>query len=315
MLITVARVGFGVAPELFAAKPEWSDHGHMVARLRIVLSCLALSLAFPRPAHADDKATARAHYETAARLYEVGEYEKALAEFKAAYVAKDDPAFLFNIGQCYRKLGQEAEALNFFRRYLKKAPPDDPSRAQVEARYRDTEVDAVFKEDMQRAAERTEATTPPAKDIGIAPPLVDAPPSPAPPVVEVPPPPAPPLHVRTPAVIRRPAPVNPAPKPGDPGRSLRVAGIVTSAAGVASIATAIYFYARARAYSDIVSHDRNHTAADEQGGRTSEAMQWVFYSVGAAALMTGAVLYWFGWRSVRPVVGPGIAGISAGGTF
>jgi len=91
----------------FAAKLARGDNGAMVARLRIVLSCLALALAFSYPAHADDKATARAHYETATRLYDVGEYEKALAEFKAAYVAKDDPAFLFNIGQCYRELGQK----------------------------------------------------------------------------------------------------------------------------------------------------------------------------------------------------------------
>jgi hypothetical protein len=116
-------------------------------------------------------------------------------------------------------------------------------------------------------------------------------------------------------VVNRTAPVIPASEASDPGRNLRVAGIVTSAAGVASIVTAIYFYTRARHYSDIVSNDRNHTAADEQSGPNAETAQWVFYSVGAAALTTGAVLYWLGWPSVRPVVGPGIAGISAGGTF
>jgi tetratricopeptide (TPR) repeat protein len=125
----------GMAPSPPRGRLRRSQHGAtmggMVARLRIVPSCLALSLAFPYLAHADDKATARARYETATRLYDVGEYEKALAEFKAAYVAKDDPAFLFNIGQCYRKLGQETEALNFFRRYLKKAPPDDPRLLDV----------------------------------------------------------------------------------------------------------------------------------------------------------------------------------------
>jgi len=280
----------------------------MVARLCVVFSCLAFSLAFPRLAQADDKATARAHYETATRLYDVGEYEKALAEYKAAYVAKDDPAFLFNIGQCYRKLGQEAEALTFFRRYLKKAPPDDPNRAQVEARYRDTAAAAEFKEDLERASERKEATTPPPEQ----PPIV---PTPAPLVVEPPPPAAPPLPVPTSVVVGGPAPVIPAPVASDPGRSLRVGGIVTGAVGVASIVTAIYFYDRARHYSDIVSNDRNHTAADEQSGRNAETYQWVFYSVGAAALTTGAVLYWLGWQSVRPVVGPGVAGISAGGTF
>jgi hypothetical protein len=53
-------------------------------------------------------------------------------------------------------------------------------------------------------------------------------------------------------------------------------------------------------------------------------MQWVFYSVGGAALATGVVLYALAWPSsdanqktarVAPLFGPGLAGISAHGTF
>jgi tetratricopeptide (TPR) repeat protein len=275
--------------------------------LRVFLAFLAFALAFPFPGYADDKASARAHYETAARLYDVGEYDRALVEFKEAYVAKPDPAFLFNIGQCYRKLGQEEQALDFFRRFLKRAAPDDPNRAQVEARLRDTETDAVFKGDLQRAEEREEAETPPPAE-----PTVAA--TPAPVVVELPTPPAPPLPRRTPVFVKRAAPVIPATEASHPGRSLRIAGIVTGAVGVASIGTAIYFYSRARAYSDIVSNYRNHTVAAEQAGRDCETAQWVLYPVGAAALATGAVLYWLGW-DVKPVVAPGLAGIAAGGTF
>jgi tetratricopeptide (TPR) repeat protein len=267
------------------------------------LAFLAFALAFPFPVYADDKASARAHYETAARLYDVGEYDRALVEFKEAYVAKPDPAFLFNIGQCYRKLGQEEQALDFFRRFLKRAAPDDPNRAQVEARLRDTETDAVFKGDLQRAEEREEAETPPPAE-----PTVAA--TSAPVVVASPPP----LPRRTPVFVKRPAPVNPAPEASHPGRSLRIAGIVTGAVGVASIGTAIYFYSRARTYSDIVSNYRNHTAAAEQAGRDCETAQWVLYPVGAAALATGAVLYWVG-LDVKPMVAPGLAGIAAGGTF
>jgi hypothetical protein len=62
-----------------------------------------------------DKVTAKAHYEKGTRLYEIREYDKALLEYKAAYLAQPDPAFLFNIGQCYRKLGQNQEALSFSR--------------------------------------------------------------------------------------------------------------------------------------------------------------------------------------------------------
>jgi tetratricopeptide (TPR) repeat protein len=83
-----------------------------------------------------DKAVARAHYETATRLYEIREYADALKEYKAAYLARPDAAFLFNIGQCLRKLDRNTEALDFFQQYLKKAPPDDPNRGLVEARIR-----------------------------------------------------------------------------------------------------------------------------------------------------------------------------------
>jgi hypothetical protein len=98
----------------------------------VVAVCGALAL--PAEAGESDKAVARAHYETATRLYEVREYADALKEYKAAYVAKPDAAFLFNIGQCFRKMDKNAEALDFFQQFLKKAPPDDPNRALVEAR-------------------------------------------------------------------------------------------------------------------------------------------------------------------------------------
>lgn len=80
----------------------------------------------------DDKAVARAHYETGTRLYELREYAEALKQYKAAYLAKPDPAFLFNIGQCLRKLDRNTAALEFFQQYLKKAPPDNPNRGLVE---------------------------------------------------------------------------------------------------------------------------------------------------------------------------------------
>jgi hypothetical protein len=51
-------------------------------------------------------------------------------------------------------------------------------------------------------------------------------------------------------------------------------------------------------------------------------MQWVFYGVGALSLATGSILYYLGWQTsapgpnaVAPMVGPGIAGLSATGAF
>jgi hypothetical protein len=105
-----------------------------------VVAVVCGALALPAEAGESDKVVARAHYETATRLYEVREYADALKEYKAAYVAKPDAAFLFNIGQCFRKMDKNAEALDFFQQFLKKAPPDDPNRDLVEARIRNIEA-------------------------------------------------------------------------------------------------------------------------------------------------------------------------------
>jgi tetratricopeptide (TPR) repeat protein len=123
---------------------------HLVAvRLLAVLALGAILELSGRSALAaeNDKAVARAHYETATRLYEVREYADALREYKAAYVAKPDVAFLFNIGQCYRKMGKNTDALDFFQQFLKKALPDDPNRGLVEALVRNIESGAASDSD------------------------------------------------------------------------------------------------------------------------------------------------------------------------
>jgi tetratricopeptide (TPR) repeat protein len=269
------------------------------ARFPLAGVVLALALAgFAQTAKAgdSDKAVARAHYETATRLYEIREYDKALIEYKSAYLAQPDPAFLFNIGQCYRKLGQTAEALNFFQQYLKKATPDDPNRRQVEARIRDIEAEAKLKAEAAQAA-----------------------PVQAPAAEPSPPPPA------VPAIPAAAASVEQAPAvPQTSGRGLRTAGVICGAAGLASIGTAIYYYTRARSFSDKVSNATIPNGSDEQAGKNAETMQWVFYGAGAGVLATGTLLYLLGWPTadagrsvagVAPMIGPGLAGISAHGAF
>ena len=92
--------------------------------------CLCL---LPRLALAD-AAQARVHFERGRTFFEVDEYRKAIAEFKAAHIEKPDPAFLYNIAECHRRLGEVADALVFYRRFLATAPPGDKTRALVEQR-------------------------------------------------------------------------------------------------------------------------------------------------------------------------------------
>jgi tetratricopeptide (TPR) repeat protein len=275
------------------------------------------------------RATAKAHYETATRLYEIREYDKALLEYKSAYLAQPDAAFLFNIGQCYRKLGQNQEALNFFQEYLKKASPDDPNRRKVEARIRDIEAETKLKAQAAEAA----AAPAPAPAPPPAPPPAPAPaptsevaqPVPTPPLPAVVAPPPPAVEIPPAAVsVEQASPVSAAPSVS--GRGLRIAGITCGVAGLVSMGIAVYYYTRARSLSDSVTNSTNSkaSASDDQAGRDAQTMQWVFYSIGAGALATGTLLYLLGWPSaetgrtvagVTPMVGPGLAGISAQGTF
>src|SRR5437764_75834 len=102
-----------------------------VALLSIVGLCLLSRLALA------DAASARAHFDKGRTFFEVDEYRKAIAEFKAAHIEKPDPAFLYNIAECYRRLGEVPEALQFYRRFLATAAPGDKTRPVVEQRIAD----------------------------------------------------------------------------------------------------------------------------------------------------------------------------------
>ena len=109
------------------------------------------------------------------------------------------------------------------------------------------------------------------------------------------------------------------------GRPLRIAGILSASFGVASIATGVIFYIRARSFSDAVTNQKRFNPSYQTVEKTAETLQWVFYCVGGAALAAGVTMYWFGMPStttegharleVSPVLWPGAAGITASGTF
>jgi tetratricopeptide (TPR) repeat protein len=84
----------------------------------------------PRPVR-DPSAESKAHASRGTTLYNLGRFADALAEYEAAYMAIQDPPFLFNVAQCHRKLGHSQEAIDSYRGYLRVAP-HAPNRAEVE---------------------------------------------------------------------------------------------------------------------------------------------------------------------------------------
>jgi tetratricopeptide (TPR) repeat protein len=101
---------------------------------------LAALLSAGRSARAADPRTesAREHSSQGDAYYKLEKYGNAIGEYEQAYLAKADPSFLYNIAQCHRLMGQNAEAIKFYRRFLRDAPTA-PNRSVAEKHIKDLE--------------------------------------------------------------------------------------------------------------------------------------------------------------------------------
>ena len=82
---------------------------------------------------------ARKHFEDGTKAFNLGEFDRAIAEYKAAYNAKPDPVFLYNIAQSYRLSNDLSQALFFYRSFLRNQP-NTPNRKEIEERIRQLET-------------------------------------------------------------------------------------------------------------------------------------------------------------------------------
>jgi tetratricopeptide (TPR) repeat protein len=141
-----------------------------VGPLAVVVGSLALA-ADPHPGADPRTEKAREHYLQGDAYYKLEKYSNALQEYEQAYLAKQDPSFLYNIAQCRRLMGDKADAIKFYRQYLKDAP-NAPNRAVAEKHIKDLEV---------ALAGPAGTPPPPTSSPG-------SPPAPVSPVVAIPPP-------------------------------------------------------------------------------------------------------------------------------
>ena len=123
--------------------------------LLLISFCLSNS-AFAREGgkHEDPALLAKVHalYDSGTAHYNLGEYKDALADYKEAYRFKRDPAFLYNLGQCYRQLGDAENAALTYRSFPRERP-NAPNRIDIEHFIAD--ADAVVK------AKAAQASRPP----------------------------------------------------------------------------------------------------------------------------------------------------------
>jgi tetratricopeptide (TPR) repeat protein len=269
---------------------------------RILMTALtaAATMAFSQAGNAAEprRSTAEAHYQKGMKSYTLGRFEDAIEEFEKAYELRQEPIFLYNIAQSHRQNNNPQRAIFFYRRYLE-ADPNAKNRAETEKRISDMESD------LNQKAESAAATVP------------TAPPSAPPPAT---PPAAAPL---SPQVTQPVLPVQAqAAAPASTGRGLRIAGITVGALGVAGVVTGVFFGVHANSLHDEATSG-TYDDSKYQDSETFRTLQWVSVGVGAAAIVTGGVLYYLGYAAepagpqvaIVPIAGPGAGGAALCGRF
>lgn len=291
-------------------------HG-VVAAVVLVLGAL-----LPGAAQAQgegQKKLAKEHYEKATRLYDVGKYGEAIAEYEQSYLLIGDAALLFNIGQAYRLWDRPEEAIRAYKNYLRQRP-DASNRADVERKIAD----------LERTVEERKRAGAPAAPETMPPPAVPAtaPPATAPPAGYYPPMPG--MTQPAPAtgpgqqpgtdVITQPAPTEAEPSSGGQWLTYSLLG-VSGAGFVTMTIAALVGASKAKQVRD---DSQNHAVFDpavESNGKAANVVAVVGGVVGLAAGGTAAYLLWRQHKtaetqvSFAPALSPSFAGGAAFVTF
>jgi hypothetical protein len=254
-------------------------------------------VASARTASAEKPASTGAKEKAAKKACALGDYQKGADILTDLFVETNDPTYIYNQGRCYQQNGRWEQAVLRFREYLRKARNlSDSDRAETERQISDCEASL-------------------GKSAQVTPPPVTASPAVAQPEPQ---PSAPPPETATPAVSAKPAPP---PSDRSEGKSLRTAGIVCAAVGLAAVGTGVGLALKTQSIS---SDEQKHGATvDKENQRKSlETWGWVSYGIGAAAIATGAVLYITGRPSSQtssvallPILAPDGASMMVKGSF
>jgi tetratricopeptide (TPR) repeat protein len=259
-----------------------------------------------RAAHADT-ASAKPFYDRGIVEYNLGHFAEAIVQFEKAYEHDRAPILLFNIAQAHRQSGNPERALFFYRRYLENEP-NAANRSDVEKRM--AELDEMAK----RQAEVK--SRPPTSVAGPAPTTPPPPPATAPASAPAPTETGTVTTVGATPAASTTATASPPESGGgaNPGGTMKIAGIATASAGAASVLVGVFFSSRVSSASNDVTSGAVFDPDAESSAKSAATMQWVFYGVGAAAIATGAALYYLGHQKSRsgesrvallPVIGPG----------
>ncbi len=242
-------------------------------------------------AYAEKPSSKAAKEKAAKKACATGDFAKGVDILADLFVDTNDFAYVYNQARCYQQNNRWEQAISRFREYLRRAKDiSESDRAETERQIADCE--GSLGKTAQMAPPPVVATTP----VPVAQPATTA------------------VEPVTSTVSSKP---EPSPSDSNRGKKLRVAGIISAAVGVAAIGTGVGLALKANGLS---ATDYSRSREDERASLKTWSM--VGYGVGAAAIVTGVVLYIVGWPSEQsssvallPVVAPDGASVLLNGRF
>ena len=237
----------------------------LIAALLVCAAAAAVRAQPDAPVSEEEKAIARQHFQKAKELHEKKQYSEAAAEYLEAYKHMPAPAFIYNAGQVYRLGGDKEKAIEHYKRYLELEPKGEGAD---DARQFIAELEAAL------AAEKNQGQT---DQPGASGPVAGGPGAGA----------APPER-----------------DTGErPGRGLMVAGLVSGGIGVAALAAAVVFAAKASSAESDLDGFRGTWTPEQQdryaSGESAERNMKVSLAVSAVGLAAGGAMFFLGRRQAQ----------------
>jgi tetratricopeptide (TPR) repeat protein len=245
------------------------------------------------PVYAEKPLSKAAKEKAAKKACATGDFTKGVDILADLFVETNDFLYVYNAGRCYQQNNRWEQAISRFREYLRKAKDiSESDRAETERQIADCEGSLGKTAQVSVASSPVVATAP-----------------------------VPVVHPETAASEPVTSTVSSkpelSPSDGSRGKRLRVAGIISAAVGVAAIGTGVGLALKANSLS---ATDYSRSREDERASLKTWSM--VGYGVGAAAVVTGVVLYIVGWPSEQsssmallPVVASNRASVLLNGRF
>ena len=219
---------------------------------------------------------------------QANEHAESIELYKKAFAIIALPTLLSNIGAEYQLEQKPVEALKYFCEYLEKDPAGTlASYATGQAKLLQSQLTGAAVDDAS---------------VCKAPAQVEH-------KIETPPPPPPQV-----------------PEPADPGKTLKLVGMIGGGAGVVTLGLGIYFGIQAKNISDDISHQtgpwRNDILAYQDQGQRDEYLQIACLTIGGVLVVGGTLLYFKGRSksaeqstTITPSIGPGGVGAVLSGSF